>query len=691
MEFIGNRADIEKEPFVKAVFDILEHVINDDNSYLYYKYPFYKGQISEELIEAKLLLVSSCYGIYCFDLDNEGKLDDYVRDRVDSLYNEISSRMLKFAELRQSRNELKYKINTVLVGSYSELIEDKDYILCPINRLEAFIQQRNNGLHSIPDDMFLLINSCIDGTSNLQKKKDRKKVKEKSRAYVLNDIQAHIAAFDVQQKRIASVEIESPQRVRGLAGSGKTVILAYKAAIYHARHPEHRILYTFYTKSLGDSVRELINRAYRNYNNAEPDWSKITICHAWGSASSEGVYYTTCINNELTPMSFSQAKFHSEDAFGYICGELLKSSIMPEYDLILIDEGQDFPVEFYRLCYRLCKGNKKICWAYDDFQNIFDVKIQNEKDTFGYDENGNPYVDFAHGDENCDTVLKKCYRTPRYSLIYAFALGLGIYNSKVLQRLGSNGQWEALGFKVEQGNSQTGDNMVISRPKENTPFYSNDVFDQESIQCEQFHNFEEECGYICQTIVNAIKNDELLPTDICVICIDSQNIRHYFERISTLLRQNNIASFNLLNAPYNNTSFFREGYVTLSTVNKAKGNECGMVIICGIDVAFEQPNNVVMRDRIFTSMTRTKGWLYLTGCNDNMQLLLKEFQCLKANDYKLVFEQPDESSTKNIENVSRVTVTAQVKISNTIESLRHTGMSDEEIKELLHNLLNSNK
>lgn len=636
-------------------------------------------------------MVSSRYGIYCFDLDNEGKLDDYVRDRVDSLYNEISSRMLKFAELRQSRNELKYKINTVLVGPYSELIEDKDYILCPINRLEAFILQRNNGLHSIPDDMFLLINSCIDGTSNLQKKKDRKKVKENSKAYILNNIQAHIAAFDVQQKRIASVEIESPQRVRGLAGSGKTVILAYKAAIYHARHPEHRILYTFYTKSLGDSVRELINRAYRNYNNAEPDWSKITICHAWGSASSEGVYYTTCINNELTPMSFSQAKFHSEDAFGYICGELLKNSIMPEYDLILIDEGQDFPVEFYRLCYRLCKGNKKICWAYDDFQNIFDVKIQNEKDTFGYDENGNPYVDFTHGDENCDMVLKKCYRTPRYSLIYAFALGLGIYNSKVLQRLGSNGQWESLGFKVEQGNSRTGDNMVVSRPKENTPFYSNDVFDQESIHCEQFHNFEEECEYICQTIVNAIKNDELLPTDICVICIDSQNIRRYFERISTLLRQNDIASFNLLNAPYNNTSFFREGYVTLSTVNKAKGNECGMVIICGIDVAFEQPNNVVMRDRIFTSMTRTKGWLYLTGCNDNMQLLLKEFQCLKANDYKLVFEQPDESSTKNIENVSRVTVTAQVKISNTIESLRHTGMSDEEIKELLHNLLNGNK
>ena len=257
--------------------------------------------------------------------------------------------------------------------------------------------------------------------------------------------------------------------------------------------------------------------------------------------------------------------------------------------------------------------------------------------------------------------------------------------------MGSNGQWESLGFKVEQGNSKTGDHMIISRPEENTPFYSNDVFDQESIQCKQFRDFEKECEYIHQTIVKAIRNDELLPTDICVICIDSQNIRRYFERISALLRQDDIESFNLLNAPYNNTSFFREGYVTLSTVNKAKGNECGMVIICGIDVAFEQPDNVVIRDRLFTSMTRTKGWLYLTGCNDNMLLMLKEFQCLKANDYKLVFEQPDESSTKNIENVSRVTVTAQATISNMIEILRHTGMSNKDIEELLHSIVNNNK
>lgn len=47
-----------------------------------------------------------------------------------------------------------------------------------------------------------------------------------------------------------------------------------------------------------------------------------------------------------------------------------------------MDEGQDFTAPFYQLCYKLSK-NKKIVWAYDDFQNIFDVKIQDERETFG--------------------------------------------------------------------------------------------------------------------------------------------------------------------------------------------------------------------------------------------------------------------------------------------------------------------
>lgn len=81
------------------------------------------------------------------------------------------------------------------------------------------------------------------------------------------------------------------------------------------------------------------------------------------------------------------------DPFGAVCNLLMgQNSIVPQYDLILIDEGQDFTPPFYQLCYKLSK-TRKIVWAYDDFQNIFNVKIQDERATFGKNENGKYNVD----------------------------------------------------------------------------------------------------------------------------------------------------------------------------------------------------------------------------------------------------------------------------------------------------------
>jgi len=54
--------------------------------------------------------------------------------------------------------------------------------------------------------------------------------------------------------------------------------------------------------------------------------------------------------------------------FGYACRTLLASvRVEPFYDLVLIDEGQDFPSGFYELCFHLTKGDrdhKQLVWAY---------------------------------------------------------------------------------------------------------------------------------------------------------------------------------------------------------------------------------------------------------------------------------------------------------------------------------------
>lgn len=98
------------------------------------------------------------------------------------------------------------------------------------------------------------------------KKVFRKCPSEKiTKGLILNDIEGYIAKFDIEQKTAAIAEIEGPQRIRGLAGSGKTIVLTQKAAIYHLNHPDDTILYTYYTKALHDTIKEHISRAFKYF------------------------------------------------------------------------------------------------------------------------------------------------------------------------------------------------------------------------------------------------------------------------------------------------------------------------------------------------------------------------------------------------------------------------------------------
>lgn len=686
MNFIGDITKLKKDAIGYQIYDILNLLVEDQDACLYYNHPFYRGDIEADLISAKLFLVSSTCGLLLFNYSAGIESPINMSEYIDTLYAEISGRMLKRPELRESRR-LKYDIVPIIIDSRSQKGgASDDSIVCNIENLPDIVRGIKNDLSIIPPESLNLILSCIDGTATLKIKRDRTLDPNKHMANILNDIQNHIASFDVEQRKIADVIFDGPQRIRGLAGSGKTIVLAYKAAAYHARFPEKKILYTYYTKSLGDTVKNLIRRAFKTYSSGEPNWDNVIVCHGWGSEWTPGVYWLACKDNGVTPLTLSDASGKREDPFSYACKSLLENNLKQKYDLILIDEGQDFRAPFYQLCYSLSL-TKQISWAYDDFQNIFDVNIQDEIKTFGYNSTGRPNVEFDAGNNLQDVTLKKCYRTPRYTLIYAFALGLGIYNNRVLQRLSSNEQWESLGFLVEHGDCLTGERMVISRPLENTPSYSNEVFDQSCVTVLKANDVPSECREVAEGILKCINEGGLLPEDICVICIDQKSISNYLSGIEMKLRHAGINVFNHLNAPYSSTKFFSENSVTLTSVNRAKGNECGAVFVCGADVVFNDKDNVVLRDKLFTAMTRTKGWLWISGIGDSMEFLENEIEQLKANNFRLVFTQPDEAVTKTIENVSRATLKAEDLIVSQINALKGLGLDEQQIKTILDNLV----
>ena len=76
------------------------------------------------------------------------------------------------------------------------------------------------------------------------------------------ELEKQITLLDPEQHKAAVQIAPGPQRIRGLAGTGKTVVLAKKEAIIH-NIPElskKRILFTFNTQSLYNQAKSLISK-----------------------------------------------------------------------------------------------------------------------------------------------------------------------------------------------------------------------------------------------------------------------------------------------------------------------------------------------------------------------------------------------------------------------------------------------
>lgn len=679
---IADEVKLKKDIPAKQVVDFLKEKYASPNNIVYYKYPIYRGDLADELRQAEILLVSPDYGVLYFKCNYEGELSKSEIEYLEDLDSHIYKRFIGEQELRKDRRTLKFDVKGIVVGAETKLVDNIQY--STLGDLPSVIEPCKL-INPLTEHEFSILVSSVDNTRKLKIKKQRNVVKqeglEKRKGEILEIIQQKETCFDNEQRKAAMSVIDSPQRIRGLAGSGKTILLTMKAALYHLSNPDAEILYTYYTKDLYDLIRRLIERFYREAaDNHEPNWQKIHIYHAWGGAELPGVYSSVCKDVKIQPITFQTARtFNSKNPFAYVCSRLLEIDLPKRYDLTLIDEGQDFPNEFYQLCYRITK-NRRIVWAYDEFQNIFDVELQDEKKTFGKNENDKYLVDFErHENPNEDIVLHCCYRTPRQVLIAAFSLGLGIYHTKVLQRLESNTHWESLGFSIEKGTCRTGEEMIVSRPIDNTPSVEMNNSNIPSLSIETFEDNILECQHVSNCIMNDIENEGLLPDDICVICLDTKNIASYYTHISRYLNDKNIHTFNMLNAPNANKKFSFEGCVTLATLNKAKGNETGMVYIVGTDSVFNKADNVIERNKLFTAMTRAKGWVHITGSGSSMSKCKDELAKLQDCDYKLVFNQPSTEQTKT---VMQGSIRQQSELENlfkSISTLQSSGMTLDEL------------
>jgi superfamily I DNA and RNA helicase len=596
------------------VFSLINYLNSNEGdldlieSNLYFDFPVFKD-FDGDLILTQVLILSIKHGIILISFSDESEAKAIAKNEsllksIEQLHSTIFSRLLRNRVLRGSKTELSFPINSIIYNDKLSHDSEVQEITCISNfsGLKTFLKGIKT--KAINSELYLELVSTIEGAKGMMKPKERPNTEDKLKGYVVTQIEKEINSFDEYQKRGFVNEIQGPERIRGLAGSGKTVVLALKAAITHLRYPDAAIVYTFYTKSLYQHIQRLITRFYRQYDDRDPDWNKLKIIHAWGNSSNSGVYYEACEANQLPFLSLDIAKIRDpRSPFGYACDELLKKPIEKLYDFIFIDEGQDFPETFIKLCLRLCRKGR-IVWAYDELQTIFQAKTPKIESVLS----GTDYVGLEQ-----DIILYKCYRNPREVLVTAHAIGFGIYGPKIVQMIEGKEYWSDIGYKVVEGNFKEGQKMVIERPKENSLEVISDHFKKDDIiKFKANADYESEIQYCVENIINDIELG-LLPEDILVVVVDDRNAKEYLYDIQKELAKVKIKSNNIHADKYSIKDFSIEGHVTLSTIHKAKGNEAYSVHVIGIDALYSLTPTIRERNLMFTAITRTKGWVSISG------------------------------------------------------------------------------
>ncbi len=679
----------------KELIDYLDSEKQDlDNAVVYYEYPIYMD-IEDQTISPKILLVSPSTGVLVVNCSPVSSIGDVaiLDEETSQIENYLFSKFIKSKLLRgKNKRELSFDLQSVLYLPLADSISyDVENAICKEkSEVLSMIDVDDNQL---TDEMVNEICSILEGSKAILKPKVREISQDDttSKGYILNKMEQQMAYLDKDQKQAALSQINGPQRIRGLAGSGKTIILCMKAALIHLRYPDKKILYTFLTKSLYDYIETMIIRFYKLFGDGSlPDFDKIHIKHSWGGENVAGVYYSTCKKNNIIPLTFQQAKEKAffGDPFDVVCEDLLKKTsgnLVKEYDYVLIDEAQDFQPPFYQLCRAIVKEDCLV-WCYDDLQNIYDVKIQDTIKTFE-NEYGATGIDLLklneqYEDLNNDVVLAKTYRNPREILVLAHAIGFGIYNDSLIQSLENKQHWIDFGYNVLEGECRLGDRMVIERPKENSPLLVSELQTPEQIiELKSFESDVEEIKWIANSIENNIKNENVRPDDIIVICLDDKNSKGHLRSLSAYLNFKNIHTFNITDTFYSK-GFIEEGSVTLSTVYKAKGNEAAIVYVMGTQVFQRGRNRRSMRNKIFTAFTRAKGWLKISGVNVEESQLWNEINQVISDNFTPKFIQTEPKFT--VERGRKSTENAKIK--HKIEELKQSGFNKEDISSILEEI-----
>jgi superfamily I DNA and RNA helicase len=658
---------VNRKPAASEILEQTLKRIADLSGECFFGYPLVATPEGKYSIDATFL--SDQKGIILFDIVEGTNVGDYP-SRQDDLANKIESKLRLHRELVKGRR----LVPPLQVITFVPALQDtsgaavEGYVIANEESLSAAIAAVD-WPESTPD-LFRLTLSAIESLSSIRKGRSKRSVeKADSRGARLKVLEDTIATLDHRQNRAVIETVEGVQRIRGLAGSGKTIVLALKAAYLHAQYPDWRIAVTFNTRSLKGQFKRLINGFCIEQGGEEPDWTKIRIINAWGAPGGnerDGVYYEFCRSTGAEFFDFMAASFKfggSDSAFDGACQAALRAVLEPPelYDAILVDEAQDFSPSFLRMCYSILRNPKRLVYAYDELQSLSGESLPPPEEIFGYDAAQRPLVSFGD-DRRRDVILQKCYRNSRPVLAAAHSLGFGVYRPPQVSEIGlvqmfdQPALWQEIGYRVREGVLAKGERVLLERTEETSPRFL-EVHSplEDLVHFQRFENMSQQNDWLIAQILQNLRHDELRHDDIIVINPDPSTARRRFGAIRSALFEMGIQT-HIAGVDTDADVFFRTDTqsITFTHIYRAKGNEAGMVyVINAQDCDGSGVGLATLRNRLFTAITRSKAWVRVLGWGDGMQNIVNEYQALYQHQMRLDFVYPTDAQLTKLRVVHR--------------------------------------
>lgn len=167
--------------------------------------------------------------------------------------------------------------------------------------------------------------------------------------------------YSKEQQKLIQSQANKRQKVRGVAGCGKTKILAGRAVSAHIRTKKPVLILTF-------------NLALRNYIHDRISEVRESFPWSYFHITNYHQFFNMEANNHNLKIENIEKDYDQEDFF-----ESVKKDII-RYQTILIDEVQDYKTEWLRLIvnYFLAKEGELVVFG-DEKQNIYGREMGNDR------------------------------------------------------------------------------------------------------------------------------------------------------------------------------------------------------------------------------------------------------------------------------------------------------------------------